>query len=237
MGKIIKNAFTLVELLVVIAIITLLSIWSVFYFLDFVKNQEISQRIILIEDNFNGLDKDIKNYKIYDYELLFNTSTLSKWYISYLNNFDINFNQTIDFNSSTWSWTIESNWSSAQEWKIKLFKKNKLFLFETKEWDKDYKFDFNEESYYKLSWTLSWEILNEIHINYFSEDNIYPERNNSLILHDINSQSDWKWTSYSKAIIKNIWWKKEIKCDSIDLAEIYLIFENNWKEKFIKINK
>jgi len=77
MKKSIVKAFTLVELIIVIAIITLISSSSVFYFLDFVKNQEINQRVQLIEDNLKKLDKDIKKYNIFDYELAFNTSNFS----------------------------------------------------------------------------------------------------------------------------------------------------------------
>ena len=237
--KILNKAFTLVELLVVTTIITLLSVWSVFYFLDFVKNQEIIQKVMLIEDNFDDLDKQIKDYKIFDYQLIFNTWSLSNLYVTYINNFDIPYNQDITFSSTTWIWIIETNWLSSQEWKIKLFKKNKLFLFETKAGNDNYSFVFNKENYYKTTWTLSWEILNEIHINYFSEDNIYPEKNNSLILYDINIKEDKSWTQISELEITNIWWVKKFYDEWVEFLsnEVYLFFENNWKEKFIKITK
>ena len=44
-------------------------------------------------------------------------------------------------------------------------------------------------------------------------------------------------TAYSSLIVKNIWWKKEILWNwATSENEIYLFFENNWLEKFIKIN-
>jgi prepilin-type N-terminal cleavage/methylation domain-containing protein len=73
MKKTFLKAFTLIELIIVITIITFITTSSVFYFLDFVKNQEIKQRIEVIENNIKQLDSDIKKYKIFDYELLFNT--------------------------------------------------------------------------------------------------------------------------------------------------------------------
>jgi hypothetical protein len=37
---------------------------------------------------------------------------------------------------------------------------------------------------------LSGEILNDIELNYFSENNLYPEKNDLLELIDINSKED-----------------------------------------------
>jgi prepilin-type N-terminal cleavage/methylation domain-containing protein len=77
MKKSFLKAFTLVELIIVISIITITTTSTVFYFLDFVKNQEVKQRTQLISNNLDQLDKDIEKYKIFDYEILFNTSSLS----------------------------------------------------------------------------------------------------------------------------------------------------------------
>jgi len=233
-----KSAFTLIELLVVTTIIVIISSSWIFYFLDFVKDQETWWKLVIIDDNFNTLDKKIKDYTIFDYELILNTTTLTWWYITYINNFDIPFNQTISFNSSTWSWIISTSWSSSDNWNIKLYKKQKLFLNENRQADLRYEFSFNKEPYYKIWWTLSWEVLNEININYFSEDNLYPEKNNWLELININTKENKSWTNYSSLIIKNIWWTKSILWNwTTSENEIYLFFENSWKEKFIKIKK
>jgi prepilin-type N-terminal cleavage/methylation domain-containing protein len=226
MKKILK-AFTLIELIVVISIITIISASWVFYFLDFVKEQEINQKLSIIEDDLNNLDKQVKNYKIFDYKVILNTS--NTWsYITYINNFDTT-NQTLTITNSSWSWKIESNWTWS--WIIKLYKNHKLFVSKEINRDNAFIFDFNETSSYKITWTQSWEILNEIRLNYFSEDNLHPENNDNLELVRIE---DIDWNSINDIVITNIWWKKIIWNN---LNEVYLYFENSWKEKFIKIEK
>jgi len=77
MKKKLLKAFTLIELIIVISIITLITTSSVFYFLDFVNNQEIKQKIQLIENDLKELDKEVKNYKTFDYQLEMDTSNSS----------------------------------------------------------------------------------------------------------------------------------------------------------------
>lgn len=240
----IKNisAFTLIELIVVTTIIILISSSWVFYFLDFVKWKDIDWKIYNIESVLVELDKKVKNYSIFDYEIQLNTWTGQYWYISYINNFDLPFNQKVNFNSITWSWIILTNWSINEMWKLKLYKQEKLFLFKEITWNQNINFDFNEEPFYKIIWTMSWEILNEIDINYFSEENLSPKKNNLLILTNINSKQDKTWSeNINNLIITNIWWNKRFynnnKTNELNINEIYLFFENNWTEKFIKITK
>lgn len=234
------TAFTLIELLVVITIITIMSASGVFYFFDFVKNQEINQKLYMIEDDINTLDKEIKDYKIFDYEIIFDTSDINNQnysYLTYTNNFDTK-KQSLQINNSTWSWVITSS-PASWSWIIKIYKNNKLSF--NKEIDRsiDFPFDFNENSSYKITWTQSWEILNNIIYKYLSEDNILPEKNNLLKLVSINTQEDKTWTSVNKLKITNIWWKKKFfdNWSEISTNNIYLFFENNWKESFIKIKK
>lgn len=233
----VKLAFTYIELLVVITIITLLSSSWVFYFLDFLKNQELSQKVNTIDDNFKDLDKRIKNYSIFDYEMQFSVWTWSLWYVYYINNFDIPYRQFVDFDSSTWSGTLWTNWNSSQQWKFKMYKKIKLYLNTVIQSDLNFDFSFNDEPYYKIIWTLSWETLNEININYFTEDNLYPINNNLLILSNINTKQDKSGINISNLSIKNIWWKKSIIWDWNVFDEAYLFFDSNWKEEFIRIKK
>jgi prepilin-type N-terminal cleavage/methylation domain-containing protein len=230
MKKILK-AFTLIELIVVISIITIISASWVFYFLDFVKEQEINQKLSIIEDDLNNLDKQVKDYKIFDYELKLDTSN-TWFYITYINKFDST-NQTITINS-TWSWFITTGWIT-WSWIIKIYKNHKLFV--SKEIDRinSFEFDFNETSSYKITWTNSWEILNDIELKYFSEDNIHPENNDNLELVRISETENW--SDLWNIIIQNIWWKKVLKKWNDEYNEIYLFFENSWKEKFIKISK
>jgi prepilin-type N-terminal cleavage/methylation domain-containing protein len=237
MKKIIK-AFTLIELIIVIAIITLISSAWIFYFLDFIKEQEISQKLYIIEDDLEKLDKNVKDYNIFDYELLFNTSnTWSKLYVTYINNFDTK-QQKINITTSSWSWVI-TTYPNTGSWIIKIYKNEKLFLNNEINRINNFSFSFNETPNYKITWTLSWEILNDIHINYFSEDNIMLKKNNNLVLASIYIAENKSWSSYNYLKITNIWWIKKFYNNTTEIIsdEIFLFFDNNWKEKFIKIEK
>lgn len=237
MKKIIK-AFTYIELLVVVTIITLLSSAWVFYFLDFVQDQEINNKLFIIEDNLDSLDRQIKKHEIFDYQAIFNTSnTWSKLYITYINIFDSK-KQMINFLNSTWSWNILANleWT----WTIKIYKENKLFINETINRNNDWKYSFNDNQYYKIEWTASWKILNDIYINYYSLDNTKPGNNNLLELIKISSKEDKSWNSYSNIKIENIGWIKkfyEWNTEILWIDKIFLFFENNWKEQYINIEK
>ncbi len=230
-----KIAFTYIELLVVVTIIALLTSSWVFYFSDFVKNQEIEQKLVSFRNDISDYDKKVKNYQIFDYEIDFNTSTWALWYVSYVNNFDLPYNQYVNFNSNNWSWSLWTNWASSLDWKIKLYKEHKLYIDEVHSWSYLLNFDFNEKPYYKIIWTMSWEVLNDIWVYYFSEENINTKSNNQLILNAINSQNDKKWINISNFIIKNIGWKKYLLWDWVKYDKVYLFFENSWRESFIEV--
>ena len=244
MKKTLLKAFTLIELIIVISIITLITTSSVFYFLDFVNNQEIKQKIQLIENDLLELDKEVKNYKTFDYQLEMDTSTLSWKYIVYKNIFDLNNTQKILFNNSnSFTWTIRTSWDSSFTWTLKLYKDLKLFLNTSKTWSVDYNFNFNEKQKYKMLWTLSWEVLNEIDLNYYSINNLNPNTGNTINLTEINTQEDKNWSNIDKLIITNIGWDKKFYSWSISTTnqlsenQLYLFFKNKWIEKFIKITK
>ncbi|MCD5385211.1 hypothetical protein LRZ95_00925 [Candidatus Gracilibacteria bacterium] len=235
-----KKAFTFIELIIVISIMILITTSSVFYFLDFVKNKEVGQKIQILEDNLTKLDKDVSNYKIFDYEVIFDINTHSGGYISYINNFDINNSQYIDsFNSLTGSGVIKFLGSGTGS--IKIYKKDK-FIYKTGITSSDtINYDFNQEISYKIKSTLTGEILNDIGINYYSEDNLKPEKNNLLNLTDINTKKDKSGTNITKLIITNIGGKKVFYSGSLSNKitddNIFLFFESNGVEKFIKITK
>ncbi|MFK7779839.1 MAG: type II secretion system protein [Candidatus Gracilibacteria bacterium] len=231
------KAFTLIELLIVTTIIVLMSASSIFYFLDFVQEQEISQKLFIIEDDIKLLDKKVKNYDILDYELLFNTlSTKNKSYITYINNFDT-INQELVINDISLSGTILSINSGIG--KIQIFKNNKLYINQIIDRSNNYDYIFNDYPNYKITGTFSGEILNDIILNYFSEDNLYPENNNNLELININTKENKTGQNIADLKITNIGGNKKLYSDGIEISdnEVYLFFENNGKEKFIKITK
>jgi hypothetical protein len=114
-----------------------------------------------------------------------------------------------------------------------------MFKIDTLTWSTNYSFKFNTEPYYKVKSTLSWETLNEILINYYSPENVNIKQNNLLDLININTKKDKSWTEYNSLIIKNIWWVKTFynNWTNLSINNIYLFFENNWKEKSLKISK
>lgn len=185
--KKINKAFTLIELIIVISIITLLSSSSVFYFFDFVENKKINEMLLLIEDDFQELDKKVKNYEIFDYEIILDTESWSKYYISNINTFDSKKQELEITDNSSWSWiikTIPASWS----WIIKIYKKHKLTFVDQINRTTNFEYNFLESPKYKIVWSLSWEILNNIELNYFSENNINKKSNEKLIFTNINTK-------------------------------------------------
>lgn len=231
------KAFTLIELLVVSTILILLTISGVFYFYDFVKNQEIVQKLSLIEDDFENLEKLIKNYEIYDYEVKLSTSGhASNFYITKKNAFDVPNQELVVMASGSW---IISNNASGTGY-IKIYKKQKLYLYDSHTGSTNYRFDFHENDYYTIQSTLSGTILNDLELHYFHPDNLVPEKNNSIILSGIYSWEDKTGNSYSGIKIINVGWKKSFtQTDGTPIVSdiLYLYFENNGLEKFIQIEK
>jgi len=228
-----KNAFTLIELLVVISIIVISSSSWIFYFSEFIWKQELKRELFTFENNIKSLDNDIKHYKIFDYELQLDSTSLSQAYIYYTNKFDVPNFQFINFDSISGTWIIQISWSPNSLWNSRIYKHNKLLLNQIHTWDKTYTWNFSKKSTYIISGYLSWETLNNIYINYYN--NTDDKSNIQLIW--INSKKDQTWIEYNSVKITNIGWKKQIFWDITLLNEIYLFFENKWVETFIKINK
>ena len=186
--------------------------------------------------DFERLDKRVKDYTIFDYKtILSTTSTGSYFYINYQNIYDTN-SQTLDIlNWSGSAIIVTQNWLNNSI--LKIYKKDKLFLSKVVDRSSDYSFDFDDASSFKVTWTNSWEILNTINLTYFSEDNIYPEKNDMLELIEINQNEDKSWTNINHLEIINIWWTKKIIWDWVEYDSVHVFFENNSKQSFIKIEK
>lgn len=232
-----KTAFTLIELLVSITIIILISSSWIFYFIDYVKQQEINQKTQFIIDNISQLNKDIKNYKILDYEILFSTQeNKNKSYITNINSFDST-NQNLELNDSTGSWIIKAIWTWT--WLIKIYENDKLFISKIIDKSLDYEYNFDKYQNYKILWSYSWSFINDIYLTYISEQNIPKISNNITKINYINTKQDKSWTNIINLKISNIWWKISFYNNSTILNEnqIYIFFENNWNEKYIEIKK
>lgn len=235
MKKIIK-AFTLIELLIVTTIITVISSAWIFYFLDFIQDQEISQKLYVIEDNLKNLDKQVKNYEIFDYEIIFNPINSTKFYKTYTNIYDSD--KQLLFLDDSWNGRVL--WTLYWTWILKIYKNEKLFINIAIDRTANYDYVLNEYPHYKISWTASWNVLNDVYIDYFSESNIFPEENNDIILTSINTQKDKSWIDITNLKVTNVWWIKKFYdnwTEEPTYNNVFLFFDNNWKEKFIKISK
>lgn len=230
--------FTLIELIIVISIIMIVSSSWTYYFSKFIWSQKIKQELEIIKSDFDILDKNIKNYNIFDYKINLNIQTWSLAYTYYTNLFDTDNYQLLDLNSITWTWIIFTNDTSPNLWNFKIYKKNKLFINELLPWNISYSWNFYEENIYKINWNLSWIKINDIWIKYFSASNIENNSNNFLTLIWINTEKDKSWNSYSSITITNIWNKKELLWNwEILLNQAYLFFEREWIEETLLIQK
>jgi len=226
-GLIWKNAFTLIELLVVVTIIMVITTSWTIYFFNFLDSRDVKQNIEKIKNNIYKLDFKVKNYEIFDYKIEFSSGSLG--YMYYVNNFDIPYNQTIEFNTITWTGIIKTN--TLLNWWIrvlKIYKKHKLYINRVL-WSTDiYTWSFDSSSIYKITWTLSWKILNEINIKYFSQEN-------TITLNTISKNINKTILCDNLLTITNIWWKKSILCWVTPWLSAYLFFTDNWIEDFIEI--
>jgi len=228
-----EKAFTLIELLVVTSIIIIITASWTIYFFKFLDSTSIKSNIWAIKDNINTFDVKIKDYIIFDYELVFNSWSL--WYTYKINNFDILYSQDLVLDFTTWTWVIKTNVNSTGSIRLlKIYKKNKLFIERVLDSNDVYTWSFTDSSSYKIKWTLSWEILNEIGIKYYIEDNIIKWSNNYLTL-DIISENNDKSSTCNYLKIQNIWWKKTIDCWWKNVSKVYMFFSQNAAEQFIEI--
>jgi len=228
-----EKAFTLIELLVVTSIIIIITASGTIYFFKFLDSTSIKSNIVAVKDNIDSFDIKIKDYIIFDYELVFNSWSL--WYTYKINNFDISYSQDLVLDFTTWTWIIKTNVNSTGSIRLlKIYKKNKLFLERVLDSNDIYTWSFNDSSSYKIKWTLSWETLNEIGIKYYIEDNIIKWNNHYLTL-DIISENNNKTSPCDYLKIKNIWWKKSIYCWWTKVNNVYMFFSQNGVEQFIEI--
>jgi hypothetical protein len=118
---------------------------------------------------------------------------------------------------------------------IKIYANNKVIYKDIVNSISLYSWDFNNFLSNKISSTFSWVVLNDIYINYFWDENLVNNDEDSLKLTDINTKDDKTGTSITNIIIKNIWKWKEIYWDWINYNEVYLFFTKQWQEEKLKI--
>ena len=226
-------AFTMIELLVVVSIISIISVTSINWFFNFLQNKELNLKANEISLYIDSLDKKVKNREIYDYKIIIDSS-INNSFISYENLYDTSKNIILNYNPTNNFWTINLNWLAWELWNLIIYKDKKLFfsdnlLLSTSDTV------FEENYNYKINSTLSWSTditkLNTI-------DLIRFDKESSLLKLIKISSNTWTTDIWNLEII-NIWWKKEFynSWSLLNKNEVYLYFENKWKENYLKLIK
>lgn len=226
-------AFTMIELLVVVSIISIVSITSINWFFNFLQNKEINLKANEISLYIDSLDKKVKNHEIYDYNIIIDSS-INNSFISYENIYDSSKKVILNYDNINNSWSINLIWATWEVWNKNIYKDKKLFSYESilsnNTWvilEKNY----NYKIISTLSWTTDITKLNNIDLIRFDKE--------SSLLKLIKISSDLWTNDIWNLEIKNIWWKKEFYNSWILLNknEVYLYFENKWKENYLKLIK
>lgn len=224
-------AFTLIELIIVATIIILISSTSVFYFWDFVDTQKLKSEISSFQNKINSLDADIRLRKIYDYEL--NLKVWSWSYIVYKNIFDLDNVARLDFQS--WTGIIDIRPIVDAPWQFKIYNDYKLLKEDFLNATGSLSYFLWDYKNYTFKSFLSWSILNDIELNYFSNDNLYLSKEWNLYISEINSKLDKTWTGITDLIIKNISWRKKLIWDWINYDKAYVFFDWLWTEEYLEL--
>lgn len=233
MKKIIKG-FTLIEILIVISIIAIVSTVSINSFFNLTKNNNTKNMLLEISWEIKELDLKIKNYEIFDYEIIFDTNNINS-YIVYENIFNENQNQKIT-SLTDYDFNITLNWLNWELWNYEIYQDIKLIINNNEAISNNLVIARDISYNYKILWKLelSWDEkhLNNILINVFDNNNL------DLKIEKITLEESSIDIWYVKIV--NIWWKKHfLDSDNNNIIsdQIYLHFEEWWRENYLIINK
>lgn len=233
-----KQAFTLIELLIVITIITLITSWWVIYFFKQVSSLKLSSEINTIIDIVDTLNSEVESRNIVDYSINIDLANNTRWFSYTTNTLWLDKLQELDLNSSTGIGVLSTNYTWTWSYVFKTFSWIKFEWENIIDATESFSKSFLDNSEYKISWSFSGSILNNIYIKYYSDDNIVIGSDNYLELVKITETNDNTWTQYSSVEIKNLNWKKIIKWNTgWELESVYLYFQRDGLEKFIEIKK
>ncbi len=230
-----NNWFTFIELLVVTSILIIISTSSVFYFFWFIDQTNLNTWVDMVKQDILDLDKKIKNKDILDYKLF-----LKKWSLfmyDYENTLNLNnileFSWTINYD--TWSWQLFLNplWNTNDALNIIVYANDKKLKDYIISWDSKMDIWLYKFKKYRVNSTYSWQILNNINLDYFSENNLDHKKQNYLRLVKISTDKN---NDLDSIYINNILWRKSFS-DNINSNLLKLTFDFNWKEKTLEIKK
>lgn len=234
----VASAFTLVELIMVMAIISIVSVFSFSYFWDFSSKQAINEDLSNINTSIKKFDIDVRNMKIYDYKMIF--SSWSFYYTTYTNYQNQDYRQIFDFDKNTYSGTLSATWNFVYTWanfNYSIYSDTKKILTNNMPITSKYTFLLSDEKNWQINSSISGAIVNDIYLNFYSQENTSIDSNLSskLILDKIYKGSDKTW-ELSQLIIENINNKKFIKDQNGQIIDkAFLFFERAWKEISLEI--
>lgn len=227
-------AFTMIELLVVVSIISIISVTSINWFFNFLQNKELNLKANEVSLYIDSLDKKVKNHEIYDYNIIIDSS-INNSFISYENIYDTSKNMIMNYDNINNSWTLNLIWSNWEAWKLNIYKDKKLLfwniIFLETLGNINLDVNYNYKFVSTLSWTTDITKLNTIELIRFDKE--------SSFLKLLKVSSDLWTSNIWKLEIRNIWWKKEFynSWSLLNKNEVYLYFENKWKENYLKLIK
>lgn len=229
-------AFTLAELIVVIWIIWIIWVFSFWSFDKFSSEQYLKNNISSIKSEIKDFDYNVKNLKIYDYKMIFQTWSLA--FVTYSNYFNQNYKRLLDFNNYTLNWSMFSSWFSSSWTDINYIIKTIDKIYWASNFDvlekKD--FIFQDSSKFFIENSYSWTNLNNIQLNYYIYENSLKETQDASKMKLIRIQ-DIDWNQFSQISLENFNNKKYIKDLSGNiLNKVFLIFELWWKEVSLELN-
>ena len=205
------KAFTFIELMIVISILAILSVAWIMSFGDKIDSLKANSILSEISWNIWDLDNKVSNKQIFDYEIIFEKD--KNYYQINENIFDTDYQLKLDSIDNNILNLKINNWLNSWSGTIKIYQWYKFEKQDTKNWDKTFTGSFLENKNYRVTWTYSWSILNNLEINNYW---------NNFILIKIDPNI---WPDLNKINIKNILWKKQFwNSDSIN--KIVLTFED-----------
>ena len=221
-----NKAFSLIELIVVISIMATISISWFAYFLKFNDDLKFNSSISNIKKELGYLDNKVLQKEIFDYELFFIKD--KKYYYWYENIFDLNKSIFLDsFDEGTWIWVFAFSWANSGTWVIRSYKDIKFQKEEIVSYNWSFNWDFEDYSNYRVTWSISWEILNSVYLNYLDDSDLIK-----LVWIDTDLSSN-----LNSIKITNVLWKKTF-WDNDSINKIILTFENiDWKLQNLEILK
>ncbi|MDD4151331.1 MAG: hypothetical protein PHR68_01840 [Candidatus Gracilibacteria bacterium] len=229
-------AFTLAELIVVIGIIGIIGVFSFGSFDKFSSEQYLKNNISSIKSEIKDFDYNVKNLKIYDYKMIFQTGSLA--FVTYSNYFNQNYKRLLDFNNYTLNGSMFSSGFSSSGTDINYIIKTIDKIYGASNFDvlekKD--FIFQDSSKFFIENSYSGTNLNNIQLNYYIYENSLKETQDASKMKLIRIQ-DIDGNQFSQISLENFNNKKYIKDLSGNiLNKVFLIFELGGKEVSLELN-